>query len=218
MNMKRIAASLCAAATVFTMSACSSGSSADTTQTSSETSAESVSESASENGSEMTVQGEIIGIESVPKETESTEIQENPAKGKIAYTLPDGFESKGENTTEMVFGDGIANINIKSTYNEDGYPPVDEFEATGRLMNEFLYQSFTLEYEDPVKGTLQGYDSISSTYTVRDPDDKTNAAKYRSVYVETETCAYILTIGSLEQDFDGYADTFEQFLSSVSFS
>ena len=214
MNMKRIAASLCAAATVFSMSACSSGSSADST----ETSAESVSETASANETEMTVQGEIIDIESAPKETESTEIQENPAKQKIAFTLPDGFESKGENTTEMVFGNGVANINIKSTYNEEGYPPVEDFEATGRLMNQFLYQTFTLEYEDPVKGTLQGYDSISSTYTVRDPDDKTNAAKYRSVYVETETCAYILTIGSLEQDFDGYADTFEQFLSSVSFS
>ena len=214
MNMKRIAASLCAAATVFSMSACSSGSSADST----ETSAESVSETASANETEMTVQGEIIDIESAPKETESTEIQENPAKQKIAFTLPDGFESKGENTTEMVFGNGVANINIKSTYNEDGYPPVEDFEATGRLMNQFLYQTFTLEYEDPIKGTLQGYDSISSTYTVRDPDDETNAAKYRSVYVETETCAYILTIGSLEQDFDGYADTFEQFLSSVSFS
>ena len=212
--MKRIAASLCAAATVFSMSACSSGSSADST----ETSAESVSETASANETEMTVQGEIIDIESAPKETESTEIQENPAKQKIAFTLPDGFESKGENTTEMVFGNGVANINIKSTYNEDGYPPVEDFEATGRLMNQFLYQTFTLEYEDPIKGTLQGYDSISSTYTVRDPDDETNAAKYRSVYVETETCAYILTIGSLEQDFDGYADTFEQFLSSVSFS
>lgn len=212
--MKRIAASLCAAATVFSMSACSSGSSADST----ETSAESVSETASANETEMTVQGEIIDIESAPKETESTEIQENPAKQKIAFTLPDGFESKGENTTEMVFGNGVANINIKSTYNEEGYPPVEDFEATGRLMNQFLYQTFTLEYEDPIKGTLQGYDSISSTYTVRDPDDKTNAAKYRSVYVETETCAYILTIGSLEQDFDGYADTFEQFLSSVSFS
>lgn len=212
--MKRIAASLCAAATVFSMSACSSGSSADST----ETSAESVSETASANETEMTVQGEIIDIESAPKETESTEIQENPAKQKIAFTLPDGFESKGENTTEMVFGNGVANINIKSTYNEEGYPPVEDFEATGRLMNQFLYQTFTLEYEDPIKGTLQGYDSISSTYTVRDPDDETNAAKYRSVYVETETCAYILTIGSLEQDFDGYADTFEQFLSSVSFS
>lgn len=214
MNMKRIAASLCAAATVFSMSACSSGSSADST----ETSAESVSETASANETEMTVQGEIIDIESAPKETESTEIQENPAKQKIAFTLPDGFESKGENTTEMVFGNGVANINIKSTYNEEGYPPVEDFEATGRLMNQFLYQTFTLEYEDPIKGTLQGYDSISSTYTVRDPDDKTNAAKYRSVYVETETCAYILTIGSLEKDFDGYTDKFEQFLSSVSFS
>lgn len=214
MNMKRIAASLCAAATVFSMSACSSGSSADST----ETSAESVSETASANETEMTVQGEIIDIESTPKETESTEIQENPAKQKIAFTLPDGFESKGENTTEMVFGNGVANINIKSTYNEEGYPPVEDFEATGRLMNQFLYQTFTLEYEDPIKGTLQGYDSISSTYTVRDPDDETNAAKYRSVYVETETCAYILTLGSLEKDFDGYADTFEQFLSSVSFS
>ena len=212
--MKKIAASIFAVMTVVSMSACSSDSSADST----ETSAESVSETASASETAMTVQGEIIGIESVAKETESTEIQENPAKQKIAFTMPDGFESKGENTTEMVFGDGIANINIKSTYNEEGYPPVDEFEATGRLMNEFLYQTFTLEYEDPINGTLQGYDSISSTYTVRDPDDKTNAAKYRSVYVETETCAYILTLGSLEQDFDGYTDKFEQFLSSVSFT
>lgn len=216
--MKKIAASIFAVMTVASMSACTSDSSPDAAQTSSETSAESVSETASANETGMAVEGEIIGIESVPKETESTEVQENPAKQKIAFTLPDGFESKGENTTEMVFGNGIANINIKSTYNEEGYPPVEEFEATGRLMNGFLYQTFTLEYEDPIKGTVCGYDSISSTFTVRDPDDKTNAAKYRSVYVETETCAYILTLGSLEQDFDEYTDKFEEFLSSVSFS
>ena len=208
MKLKKFSAMFCAAAICLAMSACASDS-----NTGEETVSETASSATTAASEETSASADASENNSDPDDEE----KDNPAKRMIKFDLPDGFKSKGESFNELAYGDGVANIILKANYNEEGYPPVAEFEETGRLMNMFTYLSFEVEYGDAISFTLCGYDAVESTFVVRDPDDKTNAAKYRSVYVETETCAYILTLGSLEQDFDNYNDIFNKVLESVEF-
>ena len=208
MKLKKFSAMLCAAVICLAMSACASDSN---------TAEETVSETASSETTAALEDNSASADTSAGNSDSDTEEKDNPAKRMIKFDLPEGFKLKGDNFNETAYGDGVANIILKANYNEEGYPPVAEFEETGRLMNMFTYSSFEVEYSDAISFTLCGYDAVESTFVVRDPDDKTNAAKYRSVYVETETCAYILTLGSLEQDFDSYNDVFNKVIDSVQF-
>lgn len=209
MKLKKISALLVAAVICFAMSACSSDSNTPE-ETTAETAA--VSET-SDTSSETAEQSETnFDINSANEEH-----RENPAKKMIKFDLPEGFKSKGESYNELAYGDGIANIILKANYNEEGFPPVAEFEAVGRKMNIFTYLDFEMDYGDPIDFKINGYDAVESSFVVRDPENKANAAKYRSVYVETETCAYILTLGSLEQDFDKYNDSFNKVIESIEF-
>lgn len=208
MKLKKFSAMLCAAVICLAMSACGSDSN---------TAEETVSETASSETTAALEDNSASADTSAGNSDSDTEEKDNPAKRMIKFDLPEGFKLKGDNFNETAYGDGVANIILKANYNEEGYPPVAEFEETGRLMNMFTYSSFEVEYSDAISFTLCGYDAVESTFVVRDPDDKTNAAKYRSVYVETETCAYILTLGSLEQDFDSYNDVFNKVIDSVQF-
>lgn len=213
MKLKKISAMLCAAVICLAMSACSSDNNT-AEETAADTSAVTEPSDVSEaSDSETAEQSETEFDINAANE----EHRENPAKKMIKFDLPDGFKSKGESYNELAYGDGVANIILKANYNEEGFPPVAEFEAVGRKMNTFTYLDFEMEYGDPIDFTLNGYDAVESTFVVRDPENKVNAAKYRSVYVETETCAYILTLGSLEQDFDSYNDIFNKVIESIQF-
>lgn len=213
MKLKNISAMLCAAVLCFAMSACGSDNNT-AEETVSDTAAVSdsttVSEgSASETGEQSETEFDI--------DAANEEHRENPAKNMIKFDLPEGFKSKGESFNELAYGDGVANIILKANYNEEGFPPVAEFEAAARSINTFTYLDFEMEYGDPIDFTLNGYDAVESTYVVRDPENKENAAKYRTIYVETETCAYSLTLGSMEYDFDKYNDTFNKVIESIEF-
>lgn len=211
MKLKKFSIMLCAAAICLAMSACSS----DSENKSAETTADS-SESVTEQTS-VTEESEQSETTKFDINAANEEHRDNPAKHMIKFDLPEGFKSKGESYEELAYGDGVANIILKANYNEEGYPPVAAFEEVSRTINTVTYQNFEVEYSDAISFTLNGYDAIESTYVVRDPDNKANAAKYRSVYVETETCAYILTLGSLEMDFDNYNDAFNKVIESVEF-
>lgn len=219
MKLKKFSAILCAAVLCFAMSACSSDNNS-AEETASDTVAVSepsaVSESSAVSEGSVSETGEQSETE-FDIDAANEEHRENPAKKMIKFDLPEGFKSKGESYNELAYGDGIANIILKANYNEEGFPPVAEFEAVGRKMNIFTYLDFEMDYGDPIDFTLNGYDAVESTFVVRDPEDRANAAKYRSVYVETETCAYILTLGSLEQDFDKYNDSFNKVIESIEF-
>lgn len=208
MKLKRISAMLCAAAICFAMSACSSDNNT-AEETAADTAAVSESSAVSETAEQSETEFDI--------DAANEEHRENPAKKMIKFDLPEGFKSKGESYNELAYGDGIANIILKANYNEEGFPPVAEFEAVGRKMNTFTYLDFEMDYGDPIDFTINGYDAVESSFVVRDPENRANAAKYRSVYVETETCAYILTLGSLEQDFDSYNDSFNKVIESIEF-
>lgn len=215
MKLKRFLAVFCAAAICIAMSGCSS----DSNKTE-ETTANAVSVTESETSASEASASET----SAESETEfdidaaNEERRDNPAKHMIKFDLPDGFKSKGESYNELAYGDGVANIILKANYSEDGFPPVKEFEEAGRMINTITYSVYEVEYSDAINFTIDGYDAVESTFVVRDPDNKDNAAKYRSVYVETETCAYILTLGSMESDFDKYNDTFNKVIESVKFT
>lgn len=210
MKLKKFSAVLCAAAICLAMSACASDSNS-AEETTSDTAAVTESEvSASETSEQSETEFDI--------EAANEEHRDNPAKHMIKFDLPSGFKSKGESYNELSYGDGVANIILKANYNEEGFPPVKEFEETGRMINSFTYSAYGVEYSDAIYFTIDGYDAAESTFVVRDPDNKDNAAKYRSVYVETETCAYILTLGSMEADFDKYNDTFNKVIDSVKFT
>ncbi len=214
MKLKKFSAIFCAAALCLAMSACASDNgdkpednmTADTTVSSESAAADTT---ASDEASSEDTASETLS----PDE----EHKDNPSKRMIKFDLPDDFYGKGESYNELAYGNGTANIILKANYNEEGFPPVEEFEMAARSINTFTYLDFEMEYGDPIKFTLQGYDAIESTFVVRDPDNKENAAKYRTVYVETETCAYSLTLGSMEYDFDDYNDTFNKVIESIEF-
>lgn len=208
MKLKKISAMLCAAAIGLAMTSCSSDNNT-AEETVSEVSEVSETTSASETAEQSETEFDINAA--------NEEQRENPAKKMIKFDLPEGFKSKGESFNELAYGDGVANLILKANYNEEGFPPVADFEATARSINTFTYLDFEMEYGDPIEFTLNGYDAVESTFVVRDPDNKENAAKYRTIYVETETCAYSLTLGSMEYDFDKYNDTFNKVIESIKF-